>query len=245
MDVKPESKNFHQRNRIISGLTLGTVVVEAPIKSGSLSTAKYANEQRRKVFAVPGQINPKHSSGCYKLINKDGALRLETVNDLFKALPGLSTGKVTDILVVDGPVQMPLFEMSEPYAEKVRNDTEKEENEEKVKSEVIRYFRNNFPGNYIKLEHEIRTDGKERADVALIYSKRKVAALVECKRSGVDGKKQLRDYLSASTNTNYGMMANRTKSKLWEFYKKTNDEQLKPITSSEFEDGVLDNINTK
>ncbi len=237
MDIKQESVKFPQRNRIISGLTLGTVVVEAPNESGSLITAKDAKKQGRKVFAVPGQINPEHLNGCHKLI-KNGAQRIDTVNDFLDELPQLSVKTMNEISAVDTPEQMSLFEDTGTYAEK-------EEGEEKVKSEVISYFESTFPEFDIKLEYEILIDGKERADVALIYSKQKVAALVECKQSGIDGEKQLHEYLSASTNTNYGIMANSTNSKLWNFYEKTNDDQLKPITSSEFEKGVMDNINTK
>lgn len=239
MDIKQESVKFPQRNRIISGLTLGTVVVEAPNRSGSWITAEEAQKQDRKVFVVPGQVTPDQLSRCHEFIEK-GAERFDTVNNFLEVLPQLRA-TITNMRGKSDPVQLSLpisiiTEPSFPYIEK-------KESEEEVKSEVISYFESNFPKFDIKLEHEIRIDSKERADIALIYSKQKVAALVECKRSGDDGEEQLRQYLSASTNTNYGMMANSTNSKLWNFYKKTNDEQLKPITSSEFEKGVLDDIN--
>jgi DNA processing protein len=79
--VKPDKQNFPMRNRIISGWSIGTVVVEANLKSGALITANQAAEQGRQVFAVPGRADSILSRGTNKLI-KDGAKLTEDVEDI-------------------------------------------------------------------------------------------------------------------------------------------------------------------
>jgi DNA processing protein len=87
--TRPARMVFHARNRIISGMTLGTIVVEAPERSGALITAAHAAEQGRQVFAVPGSVNSSLSRGTHGLI-KDGAKLVQTVEDVLEEveLPG-------------------------------------------------------------------------------------------------------------------------------------------------------------
>jgi DNA processing protein len=81
----PKGGSFPQRNRIIAGLSLGTIVVEAAQQSGALISARLAMEQGREVFAVPGPVDSRMSKGCHQLL-RDGARLVESIEDVIQEL---------------------------------------------------------------------------------------------------------------------------------------------------------------
>lgn len=99
----PQRHHFPQRNRIVSGLSIATIIIEAPLKSGTLITAQFALEQGREVFAIPGDIDRENSQGCLHLIQKSGAYPLISPQDIVSALH--QTPKLTNHrLVKETPV---------------------------------------------------------------------------------------------------------------------------------------------
>jgi DNA processing protein len=124
----PDASNFPPRNRIISGLSLAVVVIEAGETSGALITAEFAAEQGREIFAVPGSILAPQSKGTNKLIQK-GALPLLSVNDLMQALNLTRMGdhKAARKIIPADATEARLIGVlgSEPlHVDEIRNQTE-------------------------------------------------------------------------------------------------------------------------
>jgi DNA processing protein len=94
-DAKPHGGRFPQRNRLIAGLSLATLVIEAPDHSGALITARLAGEQNREVLALPGAVTSRASRGCNQLI-RDGATLVQTVDDVLESLGPISHSVKTE-----------------------------------------------------------------------------------------------------------------------------------------------------
>jgi len=103
LSTRPDKGNFPMRNRIISGLSLGVVVIEAPHKSGALITVTHANEQGREVFSVPGHADSFVSKGTNQLL-REGAKLVENADDIIEELEPILKSKIYELKAVSPEV---------------------------------------------------------------------------------------------------------------------------------------------
>jgi len=108
LGTRPTARHFPKRNRLISGIALGVIVVQAAKRSGSLITARQALEQGREVFAVPGSPLDLQSQGANQLI-RDGAKLTQTIDDILEELSALRSKPLSD------PIGLPLFEAAREH----------------------------------------------------------------------------------------------------------------------------------
>jgi DNA processing protein len=112
MGAKPDAGNFPRRNRIISGMTLGTLIIETGVDGGAMITASTALDQSREVFAIPSAVSAKRKSGTNFLIKDGRALLTETIEDILTELAPRLKGVLKDrgTVAPEAPADLTLFE---------------------------------------------------------------------------------------------------------------------------------------
>lgn len=177
---------FPMRNRIISGLSLGTVVVEANQKSGSLITAKCASEQGRDVFAVPGEVLNTAFYGANKLI-KDGAKPVFSANDILDEYAGRFVGKIKKISVGEfaQPVELPQEKTEnkpEPKPKKVKEEIKKEKQPAPLtlSADAQRVYEFILPDVPTSVDELIEKTGLENRKVLVCLTELEMAGIAEC-----------------------------------------------------------------
>lgn len=136
---KPDRENFIQRNRVIAGLSPATIVVETAFGGGSISTATFANNYNREVFALPGKITDKYSQGCNHLIFQNKAAAISTVSSLVEQLGFSNDIEKTGELFPSSEIRIQLPEFQQTLLQSLDRNTPLSLDEISVKLQIPSY----------------------------------------------------------------------------------------------------------